>query len=45
MTLITPDAPKCILKAGLFDHVSEPMAEVFKENKAPWVKIMSLDKE
>ncbi|KAF2705750.1 hypothetical protein K504DRAFT_438924 [Pleomassaria siparia CBS 279.74] len=40
MTLVSPDAEKAILKAGLFDHMPEPNFEFHEADKKPWVKVL-----
>ena len=42
MTVTSPGAEKVILKGGLFDQMSDPNFEVFKNDKLSWIEIPKL---
>ncbi|KAF2112875.1 Mss4-like protein [Lophiotrema nucula] len=39
MSVMSPDNPMVILKGGLFNHLPEPLHEVFTHDKAPWLDV------
>jgi hypothetical protein len=38
-SLISEDAPKMYLKAGLFEHLPPPARKVFEKDEPSWMKI------